>query len=245
DSGAGTLDGLTRSTGRRDFLRMAALGGAGLALPALLAACSDQYSTGVPIGGGANAGVTLDFKDDFGVLNYAYALEQLEAAFYTQVIATPYTGMPSGETTLLTAIRDHEVIHRDFLAAALGAKKIANLSVNFTAINFTSRDSVLGAAKTFEDLGVAAYNGAGQIISSPLYLGLAGKIVSVEGRHAAAIRDVIAGSTGIAFADNTVVDDTTGLDRAFSPTTVLSMAGVYITTKISTSNLPTLVGLSS
>lgn len=249
DSGAGTLDGLTRSTGRRDFLRMAALGGAGLALPALLAACSDQYSTGVPIGGGANTGVTLDFSNDFGVLNYAYALEQLEAAFYTQVIATPYTGMPSGEKDLLTAIRDHEVIHRDFLGAALAAapnsKKIQNLAVNFSSINFASRDSVLGAAKTFEDLGVAAYNGAGQIISSPLYLGLAGKIVSVEGRHAAAIRDVIAGGTGIAFADNTVVDDTTGLDRAFSPTTVLSMAGVYITTKISTSNLPTLVGLSS
>lgn len=244
-SGAGTLDGLTRSTGRRDFLRIAALGGAGLALPALLAACDSGYSTGVGMGTGPNPGVNLDFSNDFGVLNYAYALEQLEAAFYTKVIAAPYTGMPSGEKDLLTAIRDHEVIHRDFLAAALGAKKIPNLTVDFSTINFTSRDSVLGAAKIFEDLGVAAYNGAGQIISSPLYLGLAGKIVSVEGRHAAAIRDVIAGSTGIAFADSPVVDDMSGLDRAFSPTTVLSMAGTYITTKISTSNLPTLVGLSS
>ncbi|HWV65036.1 ferritin-like domain-containing protein [Chitinophaga sp.] len=30
---------------------------------------------------------------DVAVLNYAYALEQLEAAFYTQVVLTPYTGI--------------------------------------------------------------------------------------------------------------------------------------------------------
>ncbi len=32
-------------------------------------------------------------KGDIGVLNFVYANEQLEAAFYTQVIATPYSGM--------------------------------------------------------------------------------------------------------------------------------------------------------
>jgi glutamine amidotransferase-like uncharacterized protein len=68
---------------------------------------------------------------------------------------------------------------------------IGELDVDFSAIDFNSRDSVLNAAKTFEDLGVAAYNGAGQFIESSDYLLIAGKIVSVEARHAAAIRDLI------------------------------------------------------
>lgn len=40
-------------------------------------------------------------------LNYAYALEQLEAAFYTQVVATPYQGMSGYERSVLHDIRDH------------------------------------------------------------------------------------------------------------------------------------------
>lgn len=244
DSGAGTIDGLTRSTGRRDFLRIAALGGAGVAVPALLAACSDAYNP--IIGPNPSAGVTLDFSSDVGVLNFAYALEQLEAAFYIKVIASPYSGMSSDETGLLTAIRDHEIIHRDFFAAAIGAAKIPNLSVDFSKVDFTSRTSVLTTAQVFEDLGVAAYNGAGQILSSTTYLGLAGKIVSVEARHAAAIRDVIAGSMGTAFAGDDVVD-ANGLDRAFSPAKVLDSAhaGAYITTTINPINIPSNLTVSS
>jgi len=37
---------------------------------------------------------------------------------------------------------------------------------------------------------VAAYNGAGRFLQSNVYLVLAGKIVSVEARHAALIRDI-------------------------------------------------------
>ena len=35
---------------------------------------------------------------DFGILNYAYALEQLEAAFYTKVIMSQYSGITQNET---------------------------------------------------------------------------------------------------------------------------------------------------
>lgn len=243
DSGAGTIDGLNRSTGRRDFLRIAALGGAGLAVPALLAACSDEYTPG--IGTSNNVGATLDFSTDIGVLNYAYALEQLEADFYTKVVATPYTGISTAEMALLTAIRDHETIHRDFLATALGTSKIANLTTTYTGlVDFTNRTSVLGAAQTFEDLGVAAYNGAGQMLMNAGYLLVAGKIVSVEARHAAAIRDVIAGNAGTAFAGDDVID-AMGLDRAFNPMTVLTKASPFITTPITPKNIPSnLVGLN-
>jgi hypothetical protein len=163
---------------------------------------------------------------DIAVLNYAYALEQLEAAFYTQVVATPYAGISSDELGLLTEVRDHEIIHREFFKTALASNAIPALKANFESINFSNRASVLGAAKTFEDLGVAAYNGAGYLIQDVNYLALAGKIVSVEARHAALIRNLL----GLNFADSTVVDLSTGLEKSMTPAQVLPLANSYIAT---------------
>lgn len=181
-----------------------------------------------------NSGVDLG-SGDYGILNYAYALEQLEAAFYTQIIATPYANISDMEKAYLTDIRDHEIAHREFFKAALSSKAIQSLEVNFSSIDFTSRTSVLGTAKAFEDLGVSAYNGAGKLITNPDYLTLAGKIVSVEARHAAWIRDLITPGT---FGDMTAVDSN-GLDKARKPDDVLTIAGAYLKTKINASNLPT------
>ncbi|HEY4319641.1 MAG TPA: ferritin-like domain-containing protein [Gemmatimonadales bacterium] len=230
------LGKVASATSRRTFLKWAGVT-IGVAAVAGAGACSsdDNMTTPPPTGTDLGSG-------DVGLLNYAYALEQLEAAFYTQVVANPYTGMTSAETTMLTDIRDHEVTHRDFLKAALGGSAIGALSVNFTSINFTSRASVLGAAKTFEDLGVSAYNGAAKLFSistnGTTYLGLAGKIVSVEARHAAAIRDVL-NPLSADFAGDDVVDSN-GLDVVNTPSTVLNSthAGAYVTTKITYSNLP-------
>ena len=52
---------------------------------------------------------------DIGVLNYAYALEQLEAAFYAKVIDSPFSGMTDMEKTILTDIRDHGSFTANFL----------------------------------------------------------------------------------------------------------------------------------
>lgn len=173
-------------------------------------------------------------KGDVGILNYAYALEQLEAAFYTKVAESPYSGITADEKALLTDIRDHEIAHRNFFKAALGASAIQDLEVNFASINFGDRASVLATAKAFEDLGVSAYNGAGQLIESADYLVLAGKIVSVEARHAAYIRDLISNGS---FADSSVVD-ANGLDKSRTPAEVLAIAGSYIKTAINADNLP-------
>ena len=53
---------------------------------------------------------------------------------------------------------------------------------------FTSEASFLKIAKTFEDTGVSAYNGAAPTIKSGDVLAAAGSIVQVEARHAALIR---------------------------------------------------------
>lgn len=207
---------------RRRFLTLFA----GTAAIATIAGCSKDDS--------GDSGIYLG-KGDIGILNYAYALEQLEAAFYTQVIASQYSGITANETALLTDIRDHEIAHREFFKKALGTSAIPALEVNFAAINFGSRDSVLATAKTFEDLGVSAYNGAGKLITDPNYLLLAGKIVSVEARHAALIRDLISNGT---FADSTVVD-ANGLDKANMPSVVLQAASGFLKSKLNARDLPT------
>jgi hypothetical protein len=165
---------------------------------------------------------------DLAVLNYAYALEQLEAAFYTQVVSSPYANISTTERNFLTDIRDHEVAHREFFKTALGGNAIGALTPNFSKINFADRTSVLSYAKAFEDLGVAAYNGAGYLIKSADYLTLAGKIVSVEARHAALIRLLL----GIAIEEDTIVNVSgSGLELSQTPQKVLDQANQFISGK--------------
>ena len=185
---------------------------------------------------GITAALAADLgSGDIGVLNYAYALEQLEAAFYTQVVKTPYTGASKAELATLRAIRDHEIAHRDFLKKALGKKAIPGLEVDFSAIDFTSKKSVLGTADVFENLGVAAYNGAGQLIKNVDYLAAAGSIVSVEARHAAAIAEMIGGANAKAAGEGHV--DMKGLDAALSPAEVLPKAAPFIKTPVTANSL--------
>ncbi len=226
ESGNGTL--LPRvnniAVSRRKFL---GYGAAAAVLAVGVSACDKNDNDKMP-SDGADLG-----SGDFGILNYAYALEQLEAAFYAKVIASPYGSMPAAEMALLTDIRDHEIAHREFFKNALGSNAIAGLTPDFSQIDFSSRASVLGTAKAFEDLGVAAYNGAGKFITNPAYLVIAGKIVSVEARHAAYIRDLI--SNGSFAADV----DANGLDKSMDPAAVLTIANTFLITKVTGKNLPT------
>ena len=227
---------------RRDFLRSAGLAGAVMAFAGcssgsaevLAPAMTPAGSTPVTPPSGAvvapNGDITLDFASELDVLNYAYALEQLEAAFYTQVVANAAfgTAFSASEQRVLRDIRDHEVVHREFFGAALGTAKIPNLTPVFGTINFADRASVLGTAKVFEDLGVSAYNGAAKYLKSEVYLTLAGKIVSVEARHASTIRDILNPRSGD-FAPN-------AFDLGNTPLTVLTAAGPFIVQKITVIN---------
>lgn len=217
-----------KNVSRKKFLSVLGISGLGLAAVTSCSRDDDGMGGTIPPG-------SIDLgKGDTGILNYAYALEQLEAAFYTKVAQSPYSGITATETALLTDIRDHEVAHREFFKKALGTAAIPALKVNFSAIDFAKRDSVLATAKAFEDLGVSAYNGAGALIADKNYLALAGKIVSVEARHAAYIRDLISNGS---FADSTVID-ANGMDQAKSPADVLMIAQSFLTSKLWGGNLP-------
>ncbi len=220
------LSQLATATSRRRFLQWA-----GVTVGVTMLGCDDDGPTG--LGDAVDLG-----SGDTGVLNYAYALEQLEAEFYTRAVATPFTGMNAAELAILTDIRDHEIVHREFLRTALGMAAIGTLSFDFATVNFTSRASVLGTAKVFEDLGVSAYNGAGQLLTDGGLLLIAGKIVSVEARHASAIRDLL-NPNSADFAGNDVVTVATGLDGALPPATVLGSASAFVTTEIDFDSLPT------
>jgi len=216
--------GATLDTGRRNFLK---LGGIGLAMAGLaLIGCDDddfEFS---------GNGQVFDLgTGDVGVLNYAYALEQLEADFYTKVVNNFYSGISSAEKEIFTDLYHHEVIHRDFFKTAItGATMnvLPTLEFQYPNVNFNNRNSVLATAKALEDTGVAAYNGAGKYITNPAYLVIAGKIVSVEARHASAIRNIInPGSTDFSGDD---VIDANGLDLAKEPKDIVMAAGGFIKT---------------
>lgn len=231
---------------RRSFFMYAGATAGATAL--VLAGCSKSDSSP----GMVNVG-----SGDVGVLNYAYALEQLEAAFYTQLrTGSYYTGstITAAEKSILDDLYYHEVIHRDFFQTAIraaGATPIMALTPDFSKVDFSSRTSVLGTAKAFEDLGVAAYNGAGQYITSAQYLFIAGKIVSVEARHAAIIRDLVSEGT---FVGNDIVTISSAssssvttnnapsgssLERSMSPSEVVAVANNFLATgsKLDVSNL--------
>lgn len=224
---------LNAFTSRREFLRLMGMGGALTMLPSLIVGCEDGENTGGLTGPGTGRTVTIDFsKGDIAVLQFAYVLEQLEADFYTRVVAN-FTGsaFTEAEQAVLTDIRNHEVIHREFLKTVLGTNASFSLSPTYGSLNFKDRSSVLAAAKGFEDLGVSAYNGAAQYLTDVGNLLVAGKIVSVEARHAAAIRDLI-NPLSADFAP-------APFDDAFGPAKVASAAQGFIIDKLAFENAPT------
>lgn len=226
------IEASASSISRRRFFGYAgAIAGAGLLMSGVASCKKDDDN-------GPTGDVDLG-TGDIGILNYAYALEQLEAAFYIQATASPYIGITPTEQGYLNDLRNHEVAHREFFKKVLGLKAIQDLTPNFTSINFSDRTSVLTTARAFEDLGVSAYNGAGRLLSKTpeglVYLGLAGKIVSVEARHAAIIREMLVPNS---FADVSILNPVTRIDLARTPAEVVYIAGKYIYERLIASNLP-------
>lgn len=223
---------LNAFTSRRSFLHLMGAGGAVVLLPGLFAACEDGSNTGGISGPGSGATLTIDFAlGDVAVLQFAYLLEQLEADFYSRVVASfASSDVTKAEQAVLVDIRNHEVVHREFLKSVLGSNGNFTVAPIYGATNFNKRVSVLAAARDFEDLGVAAYNGAAQYIANVTNLLLAAKIVSVEARHAAAIRDLIT-PLGADFAPSSS-------DNAFRPTKVALTVQPFVENRLEFANTP-------
>jgi hypothetical protein len=224
------------SFSRKSFLKYAGTTAAAAATFGMVG-CDDDDPVGPEMPDMVNLG-----SGDIGILNYAFALEQLEAAFYIEV--TNAGTFDGDDAAFMEDIRDHEIAHRQFLGAVIDSidsdARIPALTPNFDSIDFGDRDNVLATAQVLEDTGVSAYNGAAHLISNSaageVYLLQAGKIVSVEARHAAAIRSMINPGTADFAADGLITDN--GLDLAASPADVLAAAGGFIENDIDASGLP-------
>jgi Ferritin-like domain len=164
-----------RAASRRRFLRAA------------------TASAGVIVAGGSAATVLTrgaasapSPTQDARILNFVLALEYLEAAFYGDAKAQ---GKLRGELSEFARIvGGHENAHVVFLRKALGSNAGARPRFRFGRATQDERRFV-NAAVMLEDLSVSAYNGQAANLT-PAALAAAAKIVSVEARHAAWIRDI-------------------------------------------------------
>jgi hypothetical protein len=218
---------------RRQFLQFA---GASALAVGIVGCKKETYEAGTP---NANDGITVDFKSDTGLLNFIYALEQLEAAFYSKVAESVPATFSTVQQTYLSEIKLHEITHREFFKRYLGIAGIKTLEFDFSSIDFTTKDGVLTAAKTFEDLGVAAYNGVIAASKELATIVLAGQISSIEARHAAWIRNQIVANSAsdLNELNNLGAVAADGLDALLTPAKVLDQASKYIKTKLTIINL--------
>jgi hypothetical protein len=139
------------------------------------------------------------FKSDVDVLNYALALEHLEHALYRDGVGQFALGVDGYGVDIagrLTAIRQHEQAHVKTLTqviTGLGGEPAAEAAYDF---GYTDAASFLMTAAAVENIGVMAYDGAGQYLKDAGLLTAAGSIVAIEARHAAYL-NLITGSEPI------------------------------------------------
>ena len=226
---------------RRGLLTKAAVIGAGVAAAGLFTP-------------GAAFAVTpaLKFSDipgtgDIKALNYALALEDLEADLYKQALQRLTTGGKNalGRTIYGMKLSSSELDvkytgtfgkveteHRDFLRAAIkaaGGPVISPFKYNFD-MESKSRKAVLDLLYTAELTGTQAYLGAIPAIASRTYLQIAGSIQGTEARHTA----VLAITGNILFGTNRspapLYQAAYGREQTMTPDQVLKAVSPYIVT---------------
>ena len=128
--------------------------------------------------------------EDARVLQFALIIERLQQAFYAEANKR---GALKGEVAEYARVAGgHEDDHVAFIIKALGGKAAQPPRFDFRDTTSSERAFVKTAVQ-LEDLGLGAYNGQAPNLS-PATLAAAARIVSVEARHAAWIRD-LAGKT--------------------------------------------------
>jgi hypothetical protein len=126
-------------------------------------------------------------RQDRAILRFALVIEDLQAAFYADALARG--ALDDELREYARVVGGHERAHAAHIRSALGASAPRPQRFDFGDTN-ADPVSFARTAIRLEDLGVSAYNGAGTSLT-PAALADAGRIVSVEARHAAWIRDIV------------------------------------------------------
>jgi hypothetical protein len=142
---------------------------------------------GVVLGEHADPAVSApSAKQDAEILNFALLLEFVQAAFYAEGLSRARL---TGELkTFASTVGAQEQEHIAFLQKALGGAARKAPKTDFGDDTADAEKFSLAAFK-LEDLGVAAYTAQAPNLTTAS-LRAAARIVSVESRHAAWIRDL-------------------------------------------------------
>ena len=181
------VEGFARPRTRMDFLKALAAASVGaVAGSAVLAGSAEAQTYGSGGAAAAPAG------GDIEIANFALTLEYLEGEFYTIAVDT---GLLSGEAlAAVTMLRDTELAHVDALIGLItenGGTPVAKPTFTFPDDAFSSQESILNLAFTFEPVGVGAYLGAGTMIQSAPVLAAAAGIAGVEGEHVVTVGNLL------------------------------------------------------
>jgi len=212
---------------RRVFQHLSGLGGklAAAAVPMALGSIFNK----------AYAGSTATQATVVEVLQYALALENLEANFYNMGMASTAitAALSANNLKAVRSIQTDENNHVKFLSgvikgAPFNATPIAPAVTDFDytggkggapgpfATVFTSAATFLAVAQALEDTGVRAYKGgAPDLMSNPTILEAALNIHSVEARHASRLRTMRRG--GLTPANDRASLVAAGTDPTTSP----------------------------
>lgn len=214
---------------RRAFLRVAGASAASAAL--VLAGCGKDKEPAPVVPPDPNL-IALQ-TGDLGVLNYCYLFKQAQVALYQRVVEAFPADFTAADRLFFADLRDHEVVQRMTLFSALGNNFLPQLTFAFPAA-LTTRAAVLAQARRLEDASVAALAGAVPLLASFDLRGLLAKMLSVEARHAALVRELAAPGT---FAGPDVVTD--GRNKTLTPVQgVAEIAPLYAPVVVSVANLP-------
>jgi len=165
---------------RRKFIVLA--GGSVAAAP-LLAACGSDSASGEDV-------ETTEFGDgDVGILNYALTIEHVQADFYAELAGSNFFGA-TGRKALgkFGEEEDEHIASLSKEVEKLGGKPVAKPKTEFS---LESEDATLELAGELENVGAAAYLGQLPKIKSDAVLKTVLSIHSVEGRHAAAVNELL------------------------------------------------------
>jgi ferritin-like protein len=160
---------------RAEALEAALLGAGGLAVGGLIIAGLPDTASSRPTA-----------KQDAAILNFALLMEYVQGGLYQAAVRRKIV---SGELRRYTeVVGGHERDHAAFLRRALGSAARKPPKLDFGDDVADAKRFGL-AAERLEDLGVAALNAQAPNLTRDT-LAQAARIVSVEARHAAWIRDL-------------------------------------------------------
>lgn len=184
-----------KSPARRQFFALAtAVGGVALAGALYKPAQADIV-----------ASLGKIFYLDPTVLNFAFAIEELEADFFSRAFRTAGFGaLSAAEQNAFSTFASQDESHKELLSALRGPFNAKNSGTFetynafesrrprfFTYPKLSSRDELLKTALDIKENALFTYHGAVGLVKNKKLLGVAAAVAGVEGRHVAVLRDMM------------------------------------------------------